>query len=180
MTTMLRKLTLRTCGASKPEILAALPKGSTKSVPLIRIAGDSTEAKVGQTDKGEFVKLLGEFHAVSLLNDQRYRSAVALLPSFISEPIAAALRGSPSVTFALEVSARRDDSSAVGYVFECRSLHEPEPEERMKRLLGAIGVDWRAAAPAAIANAKDEGEVAEEAEQAAEEAPAPRSFRQRR
>ena len=177
MTTMLRKLTLRTCGAAKAEILAALPKGSKDAVALIRIAGDSTEAKSGQTDKGEFVKLIGEFHAYSLLNGARFRSAQAILPSFISEPIAAARRGSPSVTFALEVSARRDESSAVGYVFEVRSLHEPEPEERMKRLLGAIGVDWREQAPAALTDARDEGEAAEEAEEAAEEAPAPRGKR---
>jgi len=138
MTTIIRRLTLRTAGLTKSFIQKNLPEGG--SMPLLRIAGETTEAKVGQTDKGEYIRLLGNFFAQNMTNNEQFQSAQCILPTFISEPLAAALRVSQSVDFALEIHATEDADSAVGYVFSVKSLQQAEPTDKMKRLMLAAGI----------------------------------------
>jgi len=148
-TTITRKLTLRTVGLTKGAIIKALPDSG--SVGLMRIAGETTEAKQGQTEKGEFTRLLGDFVAVNLLTGEKFSANQAILPSFISEPLAASLRVSQAVGFALEIGAVLEEESAVGYRFVVKSLTEPEPTDRMRRLMNAAGISTTPAlaAPAA-------------------------------
>ena len=66
-----RKITLRTCGCTVEAIKAAV--GDLKEgegVELLKIAGVTTSCAVGQTDKGEFIRLNGEFLAVNQITGE--------------------------------------------------------------------------------------------------------------
>ena len=89
MSEMLRKLTLKNCGFDVATIKLALE--GKRSVELVKIAGVTTKAQPGQTDKGEYLKLIGEFRAVNLISGEVFESGVCLLPNFISDRIAGAL-----------------------------------------------------------------------------------------
>lgn len=138
---MIRRITLRTIGLVVKDIRAACEKaGEGKGVALAKIVGSSSEAKTGQTDKGQFTALLGEFVGVNLLTGEVFNSGKAILPNFISEQLAAALNVSNAVDFALEIGAKADDSAVTGYVYTVRSLVDAEPTDKMKKLLGAAGI----------------------------------------
>lgn len=139
---ILRRITLRNAGLTVKEIkTATLAAGEGVNVPLLKIVGDTTEAKTGQTDKGEFTALLGDFVSVNLLTGEQFQSGKAILPNFISEVLSAALNASQSVTFALEIGAKADESAVTGYVYTTRSLVDAEPSDKMKRLLAAANID---------------------------------------
>lgn len=139
---ILRKVTLRNAGLDIKGIKAAtLAAGAGVNVPLLKIVGETTEAKTGQTDKGEFTALLGDFVAVNLLTGEQFQSGKAILPNFISEVLRAALNASQSVSFALEIGAKGDESALTGYVYTTRSLVDAEPTDKMKRLLAAAQID---------------------------------------
>jgi hypothetical protein len=147
-----RKLTLRTIGLTKGAIGKALPEKG--AIALARFAGETSEAKTGQTDKGEFVRLIGQFFAVNLITGEQFTSSQAILPTFISEPLAAALRTSESVGFSIEISAEPDERSAVGYRFGVKALNETAPNDKVRRLMLAAGIKPEAAADADEAEAK--------------------------
>lgn len=142
---LIRKITIRTVGVSKADIKAKV-KDAEGGVPLVRIVGETVEAKVGQTDKGQFIRLLGDFVAINESTGKRYQSAQCILPTFVSEPLAAALKMSQSVSFALLIGAKADDDSITGYVFTVESLTKAEPTDKMRRLLSVAGIE-EAAAP---------------------------------
>lgn len=137
---MLRRITLRTIGLVVKDIRTATEASEGGTVALAKIVGSTTEAKTGQTDKGQFTALLGEFVGVNLLTGEVFNSGKAILPNFISEQLAAALNVSNAVDFALEIGAKADESAVTGYVYTVRSLVDAEPTDKMKKLLGAAGV----------------------------------------
>ena len=147
---ILRKITVRNVGWAKGAILAALHKHydeAQKKVPdgsaveLIKIVGSTTQAKTGQTDTGEYVKLLGEFIATNLQTGELFQSSQSILPNFIAESFAAALHTSQSVEFALQIGAVAKESAATGYEFTVRPLIDSAPTDKMQRLLKAAGID---------------------------------------
>jgi hypothetical protein len=142
-----RKITLRTVGLMQSDILIALK--DQEKVNLIKVAGVTTAAKTGQTDKGEYTKLLGEFIAQNLLTGEVFQSGQCILPSFLSEQLAAALNASESVEFALLIGARADKSAVTGYVYTAQPLVNAEPTARMSKLLTAAGIAPALPAPAA-------------------------------
>ena len=157
----LRKITIRNCGFDSASILKAVTviAADGKSVEfngtaqLLRVWGRSTDAKPGQTDTGAYVKLVGDFHAMNLATGERFKSGALILPNFISEPMAGALRESPAIEFALEIGAKGDPTSATKYVFSVRELREAEPVGAMKELeslaLAALPAPKAAPTPAA-------------------------------
>lgn len=149
---LVRKLTIRTCGFSKSRIMELLfaqkPKDAKDLpddivIPLCKIMGTSTGAKSGQSDNGSFVKLLGDFYGVDLSTGELIKSAVCILPNFVSESMAAALLVSPSIKFSLQIDAVSRSNSATGYEFNVTPLVEAEPTDDMKALLKASGVDLK-------------------------------------
>jgi hypothetical protein len=104
------------------------------------VVGEVVEARLGQTDKGEFLRLMGEFVAVNLTTGEHYHSHQAILPSFIADSLGAALRQTQAVGFALEIGAQADATAITGYVYTARSLMPTEPTDRMRRLMQAAGV----------------------------------------
>lgn len=143
-----RKLTIRNCGFGRLEILAALTiVGDDKkvtmkpdTVPLLRIAGSATSAKPGQSDLGEYLRLVGSFFADNLMTGQRFHSAACILPNFVSESLGEALKTNPAVEFGLLLSAKADATSATGYVFTVESLFDAEYSDPVQRLLTRAGM----------------------------------------
>lgn len=150
---ILRKLTIKNTGWTKGAILQALGKhydDALKAVPdgkrveLFKIVGTTTQAKTGQTDLGEYVKLLGDFVATNLDTGETFQASQCILPNFVAESMAAALHTSQSVEFALQVDAVAKASAATGYEFSVKPLIEAEPTDKMRRLLLAAGIDPKA------------------------------------
>ena len=139
MSEMLRKLTLKNCGFDVATI--KLAHEGKRSVELVKIAGVTTKAQPGQTDKGEYLKLIGEFRAVNLISGEVFESGVCLLPNFISDRIAGALNVSEQVEFALAIGCKANPGSVTGYEFTCTPLVEAQPSDRMAGLLEACGMN---------------------------------------
>lgn len=134
---MLRKLTIRTVGFDVATVKMAL--GTEPAVALLRIAGIAQEGAPGQTDKGEYLKLKGEFRATNLITGQLFEAATAILPSFITDRISTALKGGP-VEFALEIGVKADPTSVTGYQYTAQPLVEAKPSDRLAGLLQASGM----------------------------------------
>jgi len=146
---MLRKITIANTGWNKVAINAALANAHASqdgSVPdgakiaLMNIVGETTTAEPGQTDKGEFLKLKGNFVAINSDTGEAFNAAVCILPNFIADQLAEALKSSEKVEFALEIGAKAKASSVTGYEFTTTSLIEAKPTDSMQRLLNLAGV----------------------------------------
>jgi len=160
MTEIVKKLTLKTIGCGKTEISAAV-KGKTEAIVLASILGISNEARPGQTDMGSFLKFIGSFQATNHLTGEVFSSAVALLPDVIADQLGAAIHQSGEVEFAVQILARADEKSAVGYVYSAKPLIEAKPSDKFAALMAKA----QAAAPALplftpAAAADDSGEAA--------------------
>lgn len=154
---LVRKLTIKTCGdftiKKVKELVGKVDEG--QSVSLIRIAGEVVKAETGQTDKGSFTRLGGQFVGTDLTTGELYQSGACILPDFIGAQLGAAVlsvKGS-AVQFAFEIHAKRDDSAITGYSYGVKTLMTPEPTDSMKRLMGFAGIQAPAlAAPAPAAD----------------------------
>jgi len=149
-----RKITLRTCGCTVDAIKAAvadLTEG--QNIELLKIAGVTTSCAVGQTDKGEFIRLNGEFLAVNQLTGEQFAASQTILPTFLGQMLQSALAASEQVEFALSIGARKSAKSVTGYEFVARPLVNAEPSARLSKLLAVAGMDkpLALAAPAAPA-----------------------------
>lgn len=152
-----RKITLRTCGLTVDAIKDALKESAEGADrELLKVAGVTVACAVGQTDKGEFIRLKGEFVAVSQLTGEQFTSAECILPTFLGTTLQAALAQSEQVEFALSIGARKSAKSVTGYEFIARPLIKAEPNARMAKLLSVAGMDkpLELAAPAAPAAEK--------------------------
>jgi hypothetical protein len=137
-----RKITLRTCGATVEAIKDAVhPLKEGESVELLKIAGVTTSCAVGQTDKGEFIRLRGEFLAINQSTGEQFTASECILPTFLGQTLQTALVSSERVEFALSVGARKIAKSVTGYEFIARPLVNAEPSERLTKLLAVAGMD---------------------------------------
>lgn len=132
---MLRKITIKTCGFDVAEIKNVL--GDKKFADLVKIVGVTSSYKVGQTDKGEFIKLSGTFNAINMQTGELFNSGECLLPNFISENIAEALKNSSEVEFALQIGVKADATSVTGYQYTVKPLIDAKPSEKLLALMHA-------------------------------------------
>ncbi len=146
-----RKITLRTCGLTIENIKAALDGHDGDTMEMLKIAGVTTSCAIGQTDKGEFIRLNGEFLAVNQITGEQFSSSQTILPTFLGQMLQSALEASEHVEFALSIGARKSAKSVTGYEFIARPLVNAEPSARLSKLLAIAGMDkpLRLAAPAA-------------------------------
>lgn len=138
MSEMLRKITIKNCGFDVQTVKMALE--GKKSADLLKIAGVTQKAQPGQTDKGEYLLLQGEFRAVNLVTGEVFESASCILPNFISDRLAGALQVSEQVEFALMISAKANATSVTGYEYTVTPLVEAAPSDRLANLLESSGM----------------------------------------
>ena len=151
---ILRKLTIKNCGFDVKTINEAL--GENESVELLKIVGISKSAQPGQTQLGDYLKLIGTFKGVNLITGEIFEASACILPNFITESIAAALTDGSDVEFALQIGVRSKPSSVTGYEYTVRPLIEPKPNDAMEKLLAlsAFAEPLALAAPKAAKKAK--------------------------
>lgn len=158
---ILRKLTIKTCGDFT---IAKIRKhlqdaagyeadGKPKEIPdglsvdLIKIAGESTGAATGQTDKGSFTKLTGSFVGTDLTTGELYQSGQCILPEFIGSQLGAALLNNQgqAVNFAFLIAAKYKANAVTGYEFAIKPLIETKPTDSMARLMALAGIEAKPA-----------------------------------
>jgi hypothetical protein len=141
---ILRKITIKTCGnftiARIKEVMEAAKLADGQSVPLLKIVGESTGAKTGQTTHGMFTRLSGSFVGTDMTTGALYQSGQCILPEFIGAQLGAALSQGESVRFAFQIEARRKDNAITGYEFAVKPLIESKPANAMQELMALAGI----------------------------------------
>lgn len=136
---LLRKLTVATAVGDKIKVLGYATLGRKgeaaegDSVPLMTVVGRVTGLKAGSVNRtlpngeqmsSDYVKLKGNFEATNEQTGEITPNVgECILPNFVSDPIAGALRGgADSVDFAIRVDVKFKLAAATGYEFTAVSL----------------------------------------------------------
>lgn len=152
---LLRKITIKTCGdftvhrikellgKSGPEVdgkPGPVPEGG--EVQLLKVAGMATSASTGQTDKGQFTRLSGQFIGTDLTTGELYQSGQCILPEYIGSQLGTALLSmdGKAVQFAFQIAAKRKDSALTGYEYTVQPLIESRPTDAMQELMKIAGI----------------------------------------
>lgn len=181
-TKLLKKLTVRTFIGGKADILAYAMTGRKdkesegSEVPLIRILGNVTGYKSGESDFGSYVEMRGEFHATNLQTGEILESvSKCILPSVVGDSVAAAIHGgAEAVEFAVELDVRFSEKAATMYEFSARTLIAPKAPKAINALMERLqsqGIEMTkplALAAPKLTKAQEEAQAA--AEKAADEA----------
>lgn len=128
-----KKLSVKTvCG--KPTFEKDAKDGA--SVSLMQVFGQAQGVKAGTSNFGEWEALTGNFEAVNLETGEAYRAATLFLPDLAHEPLVMAMKANPDtpIDFAIEITAAKDSTVAVGYVYGMKTLIEAETADPLKVL----------------------------------------------
>jgi hypothetical protein len=136
---ILRKLTIKTGGFDIAAVKAAL--GDNKTADLLKVVGITTEARPGQTEKGEIIKIGGTFRAINLQTGEVFEASTAIFPNFIADSLAAALAQSQEVEFGILIGAKANATSVTGYEYTVRPLVEAKVSDKLGALIAAAGLD---------------------------------------
>ena len=120
---ILRKITIKNCGFTKTDV-RQLVNADNPVANLIKILGITSSARPGQTDTGDYLRLIGQFRAVNMQTGEEFDSSQCILPSFISDYIADALSRSSEVEFAVMVGAQYEPTSVTEYMYTVTPLVE--------------------------------------------------------
>jgi hypothetical protein len=137
---ILRKLTIKNCGFSVAIIKETVNKDNPRA-DLLKVVGITTGAKPGQTDKGEYLKLMGDFRGVNMQTGETFQAAQCILPSFISDSLGEALKSSPRVEFAVMIGAKFAADAITEYEYTVTPLIEAKPSDQMAALLSHSGAN---------------------------------------
>jgi hypothetical protein len=134
---ILSKISYKTvCGKVNRRELPA--DGSSKLV--MRVLGQASAMKNGNTDFGEFTAFVGMFEATNVETGEVSRSGKIFLPSAAEVMLAGALQGSTGpVAFGFDIGVRESDN-AIGYEYTAESIFdvaETDPVEQMKKTMTA-------------------------------------------
>lgn len=170
---IIRKITIKTCGDFTvkriKELLSKVEEG--QSVDLLKVAGLATGAATGQTDKGQFTRLSGQFVGTDLTTGELYQSGQCILPEYIGSQLGAALmmQDGKAVQFAFKIAAKRKDSALTGYEYAVSPLIDSRPTDAMSELMKLAGIEAKAdptlpappSAPAVKTPAKEKAKTAQ-------------------
>lgn len=143
-TELSRKITVATVAGGYEKWFDKLVQSASKSLELMSVYGFANGAKVGASEYGEFIKLLGNFRAVNLDTGEIINAPVVILPTYIGEALKAALdnpdRTGP-VQFAFKIIAKYDVTSVTKYVYVIHDLMPPQQNDPLSTLGQAIGYE---------------------------------------
>ena len=135
--TLLKKISVKTvCGKPKaPE--------DTKTLWLMEVFGVANGIKSGVTDKGPWYGFIGAFQAVDMATGNVYRAGTLYLPGIAGDLVVPQVTDdkNKSVEFGFRIGIKKDDTSAVGYVYHAEPLlpvNENDPVELLSRKLSEV------------------------------------------
>lgn len=131
---LLKKISTKTvCGLT---VAAIREKATPKGTPLFRVVGVAVGTKSGETDKGIWLALRGQFEAHNMETGEVVASGTCFLPDAATDMIAAQLsvEGCQSVQFAFDVLVKSDETAITGYVYEAKPLLEPSETDPISAL----------------------------------------------
>lgn len=108
---------------------------------LFTVYGRAAAVKTGESDKGPWVAVLGEFKAIRI-DGETFASYKFFPPSHaFAEGLQAmiALDAGP-VDFAVKVTARYDQTAITRYVYDIENLMESRPSAALASIEQAIGI----------------------------------------
>jgi hypothetical protein len=121
-----------------------LDEQGKKEMDLFQIAGIATDTKVGVSNFGEWVALLGDFQATNVYTGEIMRAAKVLLPPILLELVQGKMAGQGSdgrgVTFAFMVGIKVDEDprSSLGYTYYAKNIVAPSADDPMTKLLASV------------------------------------------
>lgn len=136
---LLRKITIKDVVGKLADKLEELIAAKGKTVPLMRVYGIARRYKAGQTDKGEFVKFVGQFAATNLSTGDEFISSACILPNFVGESIHAAMQGESGdemneTQWAFQIGAHYDATAVTKYVYDVQPLKSPGQSDALTLL----------------------------------------------
>jgi hypothetical protein len=153
------KLTIKTLGCD-PSKVKGLPEGTLK-LAIARFYGIAYDAKTQDNrDYGTVdTYFQGDFEGINMQDGTVLRSAKMFLPKGVTDIVEGALKQAKakdknaSVSFAFEIRAVKA-SNKSGYTYEAATLMQPEQEDPLKKMRGAlatkpVAVEGKAAATTA-------------------------------
>lgn len=175
---LLKKLTIKTMIGSKVEILGIALTGREREkdvkgdpVPLLRVIGQVTGYKTGNTDYGDFVELRGSFMGTNLVTgEQMDNVSRAILPDVVADAVASAIKnGAEAAEFAIEIDVTYDEAAATSYTYGVRTLLKiaaAAPVLGIMERLAATGITMTPAKQLAAPKASPADVAAQERRQA--------------
>lgn len=138
--TQIRKITIKEVFGDRKTVLEAAVAAKGKIANLFSVIGVVDGVKPGSTDKGDYLRLIGQFEATNLDTGQIYSSGACILPNFIGDGIGAALLrpNAQSVQFAIVLGAKTDEKSVTGYVYTGDSLLPPSEHSPLVALRATL------------------------------------------
>src|SRR3990172_6969118 len=129
----LKKLSVKTV-YGKPSFEKDAAEGTEMSV--MQVFGQAQGVKAGTSNFGDWEALTGNFEGVNTETGEAYRAAQLFLPDLAHEPLVMAMKANPDtpIDFAIEITARKDTTVAVGYTYGMKTLIEAETADPLKTL----------------------------------------------
>lgn len=126
---MIRKITIKDCGAA-PDIKKLISAGDTdaaRKMDLLEIFGAARKSAPGETDKGPFIRFIGDFKAINLETGEVFRSTRCILPNFVGEQVWSAMKADASgkeveCAFGFRIGAHFDETAVTKYVYDVTPL----------------------------------------------------------
>ena len=144
------KLAIATAEAAGDSATVAKLQAQDIKIDIAKIVGESTKAEPGQSAFGEFIRFRGSFAAADPVTGELIATSdTCIIPNFVAAPLAGALKDSPSIEFALMISAVASDNP-VGYKFDVRSLMETKVASNISKLLALAGAQPQLTASPAV------------------------------
>lgn len=125
------KISAKKLGFEKKAIRKLCEK---KPCSLFKAYGLATSIAYGESDNGDWTKFKGQFEAVNTQTGEICRSGELFLPNNVTpilESQIIAAKGEDSfkgIQFAIEVGAKEDEESAVGYIYTSQNLMPADAE----------------------------------------------------
>lgn len=145
---LLRKITIRDVCGTVGDLLEEMmslkdENGHHQTLPLLRVYGIARRFKIGQTDKGEFIKFIGQFASTNLRTKQEFQASQCILPLFVGEQIHAAMQGASGEEmnesqWAFEIGAHFNPTAVTKYVYDIRPLKQPGQSDALQLLRQSV------------------------------------------
>jgi hypothetical protein len=147
--TLVTKLSMKTVCNGSPDA----PKKDEPPKKLARFYGIATGVKTGESAMGPWTALLGSFRGINFDTGEMFQSGKCFLPNVALNMITPQLLKSENqgVSFAFDISVRRDETSATKYIYTADPIMDAEESDPLEMLTKKIN------SPALLSHRKESG-----------------------